>query len=486
MGYYLCMGTHQGAGMSTFKRLICWKLIIKLVLMSVLSTPVYATKWVFDENGNVTGTVPDATYERNKLNAALSGTTQQALASRGYSQSDPRVTATLFNMSNAGKVVAGAAGTVAAVVVGGVTAPAWGSVLLTAAASAVIGTVISIGVGAAWDWLFGSDQSITTQQITNIYQAPAMEQGQPYWSCSNFRGASPQVVFSCFEYDKATNPSTYGNIHLGDCKFIASGTMYQCNQLTQSNSIWGSYNSGLVSSGAPNSCPIGQVYKVSAAQCVPATAPPAVAPVKSNLNAAVQAIPAADLAKPLNPQVVAATANTLWQQAASQPGYDGVPFPQSNPISTEEAQNWIANNPDWAPTVGDFVAPNPDIAGQPSGSQWQLPTNASQSGSPSTINPAPTGSTQVNLGPDPVIGAPSLETPPTAQQIVNPVLNALPQFKNFQAVSHAGACPKPEFEFFGHQRMEVHCTLIDNNKSTLQVAMTFTWALIALLIVLSA
>ena len=257
--------------MSTFKRLLCWKLIIKLVLMSVLSTPAYATQWVFDENGNERGTVPDATYERNmRLNVALSGTTQQALANRGFTAADPRVTSTLFNMGNAGKVVAGAAGGVAAVVVGGVTAPAWGSVLLMAAA----GTVVSLTVGAAWNWLFGSDHSVTTQQITNIYQAPPMQQGQAYWSCSNFRGASPQVIFSCFDHEKTTSPGAYGAYHLGDCNLINAGTMYQCSVLSASGSIWGNYQAGLIPSGSPNSCSIGQVYKISTAQCVAAIAPP--------------------------------------------------------------------------------------------------------------------------------------------------------------------------------------------------------------------
>lgn len=82
------------------------------------------------------------------------------------------------------------------------------------------------------------------------------------------------------------------------------------------------------------------------------------APPPMSVDAAIAAIPAADLAKPLSPQVVADLANALWEQASEQPGYQGVPYPSTAPITSGDITT--ANGPDTAagwPSVGTAVAP---------------------------------------------------------------------------------------------------------------------------------
>jgi hypothetical protein len=206
---------------------------------------------------------------------------------------------------------------------------------------------------------------------------------------------------------------------------------------------------------------------------------------------AVSALSQADLDKKLNPAVLAALANRAWQQAASQPGYDGLPYPQSNPITSAEVSTWTNANPQYAPSVRDFVSPNPTTTANPQ--PWALPTNPTATTTTpattpnaNTVNPA-SANPQQNLGSDPATGAPQLEATPTAQQILQPVLNLVPTLRNFSASPHAGTCPKPSFSIVGKSiTMEAHCTLIDNNKAVMQAAMAFAWAAIALFIILSA
>jgi len=93
----------------------------------------------------------------------------------------------------------------------------------------------------------------------------------------------------------------------------------------------------------------------------------------------------------------------------------------------------------------------------------------------------------VNLGTDPGIGAPTLETTPTAQAILNPVFNLLPSFRNFVVPAHSGACPKPSMTIFNkYMVMDAHCTVLENIRPTLYAVMFFVWLLLGALIVLAA
>lgn len=483
--------------MNIFKRLTCFKLIITVSFLSIFHGDAIAgdpPRLVFDTKGNILGSYIESTPTNNlsnakqiRMKASVSGITQQAMIRRGYTTSDPRALSTISRMSTAGKAIAGTAGAAAAVTVGTVTAPAWGSFLLATAAAAAVGAVVSIAVGAAWNWLFGSDQMVTTQYVTNVYQAPAIKKGEPYWTCLHFIGATPEIIHTCLAYNKKTYPDTYVGHNYTDCKLTRGGTSYTCtvrNNAIQKgkNILWGSADAWR-KTDSQFACSIGKAYNTKTKKCVDAAPPPVVVvpPVKTTFSDAVNAIPKEDLKKPVSPEVLAATANTLWKKAASEPGYDGIPFQQSNPITKNEVEQWLKQNPTWTPKVADFVAPNPSLKGKPSGTQWALPTPKS-----SPIQTGAPNQPESNLGKDPVIGAPTLEAPPTPEQIVNPITTALPEHKNFKVQGQTGQCPKPQFEFFGQQKMEAHCTLIESNKSALQVAMMFTWAVIALFIILSA
>jgi hypothetical protein len=361
------------------------------------------------------------------------------------------------------------------------------SIALAAGVGTLVSYAVTLGLDALTKWYFNDDQTITPDTSS---PSPALQSGQQYWHCvgigsNDYIGSSPTVINSCWaDYVAQLAPTDTGyQSTISNCKLINSGTMYQCEWHLKSGAIMGYQDSALSSSSqlSTNSCPAGNVFKVSTSACVPEILPDA-QPVKETPSQAVNDIPAADLDKPLNPAIIAAMANRLWEQAASQPGYDGIPYPYSNPITADEVSNWTQANPDYAPTVSDFVTPNPDPAtdsGTP-GSQWTLPQNPS-----TTTNPAQ-ASPQTNLGSDPNIGAPTLEAPPTAQQIAQPILDLLPNLRNFQPVTQTGICPRPTIELYGTHVLDAHCKLIEDNKPIIQAAMVFAWAVIALFIILSA
>jgi hypothetical protein len=80
-----------------------------------------------------------------------------------------------------------------------------------------------------------------------------------------------------------------------------------------------------------------------------------------------------------------------------------------------------------------------------------------------------------------------LEQTPTAQQILQPILNLFPSLKNYSPSMSSGTCPRPTLNLFGRtQTMEAHCTILDNNKPIIQQGMVLAFTLLALFIVLSA
>ncbi|MGJ7490027.1 hypothetical protein [Variovorax sp. ZT4R33] len=454
--------------MTLFKR---W-LVIKLCLLMVLPLQAWPQA--------LPATQPD------RVGRAISGTLQDGMRSRGFAANDPRFGNTLVRATPQLAAVAG--GTAGAITVGAVTAPAWATVAIGLVVGAVITYAVNLALNGLVNWLFRSDGKIDESGAPlTVPTSTAMTAGDAYWKVSfhsvgvniDLAGGDGEALArqGHYEYLSQTGQNTQT---APNCS--ASATQAVCGIIYANKQ----------SSGAPASCPAGSMFKNGV--CGPYTfASPAAIPSKTSLplQQAVNDIPAADLNKPLNPAIVAAMANQAWQQAASQPGYDGLPYPQSNPITAPEAATWANANPTYAPTVGDFVSPNPTTTARPQ--PWALPQNptatvTSPATTPNanTTNPA-SQNPQENLGPDPGIGAPTLEPTPTAQQIMQPILDLAPGLRHFQPTSHTGTCPRPTFDLVGRTlTLEAHCTLIDANKPIMQAAMAFAWAALALFVILSA
>lgn len=428
---------------------------------------------------------------------AVSGVMQQTMIKRGFAANDPRFGATLSKASTA---LGSVAGTAAAVTVGAVTAPGWASIALAAGIGAVVTYAVTLGIDSLTKWLFRQDGSVD-EQIAGLdpVSVSGTATGQIVWCTTQGAGGncsstfdssarqaaqelvSPQTAYSSFvslscTSTSATSVSCSTKFVLKTNGSTANGPILYVNQQN------GAYN-----------CPTGQFYRGSS--CMPFTW----AATSSNatavpLNTAVGHISETDKTKPLNPAIVAALADQAWKNAAAQPGYDGLPYVASNPITASDAAKWQQANPQSWPSVNDFVKPQPSPTGGTSASPYVLPNTATpvssynpatQSQSTST-NPASSNTLQ-NLGPDPGIGSPSLEATPTAQSILAPILGLLPDLRSFSAPSQSGVCPKPTIDLWNkHLVLDGHCALLDNNAGAIQAVMALVWVLIAMFIILAA
>jgi len=388
---------------------------------------------------------------------------------RGFAANDPRFGATVAAVGTAVSEIAAAA------VVAG-TAPAWGSVL----ASAAIAGAVGYGIQALANWLFNKDGTITVPGSGS--SPPALASGQCYFNGgSRCYATITDAIFqggSGFAIQYATRSE-------------GGGTRYFYNDGLTGGSLPGTWTLHVGTSWTSSA---GQAYPKVADYSQPSgyitvgTGTPA-AKVDTDVMAgstpaatksvadALAGLTDAQKSAALPDKVIADIADAAWKQAASKPGYSGVPYSLTDPVtSADVASARVANPSVPSATVGDLAQPvsSTNPLGQTS------PVTQ-----PST-NPA-ASSPQVNLGDDPNIGAPTLETIPTAQQIIDPLAGLAPSLKSWVVPAHMAQCPTPSFDLFNkHIVMDQQCTMFENNRATLYNAMLVSWALIALFIILSA
>ncbi len=429
----------------------------------------------------------------SRMQNALSGVIQKKAINRGFAANDPRFGATLDLVSGSAATVAGT--TAAAVVAGAVTAPAWATVAIATGVGVVVTTAVSLAIYGVWHWIFSSDPKDTTPITQHTDQAApsgtALVAGGPYWQTSIlgiYGGDGMSAIQTAVSINWPSDATS--RYEIGTCNTTANPTKTSC-LITRINSSTGYKQTGYAAigatyypSGAPGSCQPGFVYRSSSCIPVPAQVQP---DLKLTAQQAIDNIPATELAKPLNPQIISTLSDKLWRDAAAQPGYNGLPYVATDPITSADVDAWRQVNPNSWPTVKDFVDPQPAT-----NNPWKLPatpTATTQTAdtvtSPST-NPAANNPLQ-NLGPDPGIGSPSLEPTPTAQQILQPLLDLFPDFRSFVVPSHQAACPKPTFSVFGKQiTMDSHCTISEEQRSALLAVMTAVWLMSSAIIVLRA
>lgn len=455
------------------KKLVFLLLAKKALFFALLFTPVFASA---------------AAYSPVKVSNAVSGVIQQKMVSRGFAANDPRFAATVAGSSNV--ITAAAAASATVIVAGAITAPAWATAAIAAGVGVLVGYAVNLAIDGITSWLFGEDSSqvdVVTAEGSSS-GIGALVAGGPYWATSYAYATSPEAAV----YASFADGVTVSNVSCPASGGTPNGSQITCTAVGNAPWLpWPDYvfeDQRVVywESGSPYSSSSG-VYKNGVGQY---PAPPSesgsgktgVLPIQS----AVDQISETEKAKELNPDIVAALANRAWQQASQAPGYDGLPYQYSDPITASEAAAWrSANSSSW-PSVGDFVSPFPSgSAGtSPSSPPFSLPApgNAVTPTNPST-------EPQINLGADPGIGAPNLEATPTGAQILEPLTRLFPDLRNFQVPSHQAECPRPIFDLavIGKQvQMDAHCTISEDVRGPLYNASLLAWVLAALFIVLSA
>lgn len=328
---------------------------------------------------------PGLTYAQAQpaaMQKAVAGLIQQKAVQRGFAANDPRINATL---QAGGSAIAGAAAAAAVVSLAGVTAPAW----ITAAVVMGLGTVFATGISLAIDkikaWSFNSDGSIKVQ-VTDGGQAQ-VDYGWPVVPISP-NDAATCVNTSIYNHCSPDAPSFQGCLPPG-----AQNPTNFCRP---------GWNSVVSTTFEEAMSRAGYTYRTISA--------PGETQTKTATDA-VAALTDEQKAAPLNPELLAAIADQAWKQAATQPGYEGLPYDSSNPISSGDATSYQASNPSGYPTVGDAVAPQPAHSGGTAPSPWVLPAPSTSPGG-DTAGETPTEPPQPTI--DWTIGG-SGETVPGSQ-----------------------------------------------------------------------
>lgn len=491
------------------KKWFSWRNIIMARI--VLSITLFSYAATLSAQTTTAPPVQDAAYWN--MNRALSGVTGKALQSRGYVPNDPRTYSTLQGMSGAAKAAITGAGAAAggalAVTLAGATAPAWASLVLFAGISSIVGYAVHLALDAGVKWAFGDKNK---QEPVTVYAAGsagnsdvALIKDGEYWRWSSgantVMGGSPHGVAAAV-FNIAYLNEDWQQYQLGSCRPNAEGTVYYCDVLRRwrgnASAEWGEWYvkpndfSVIKSTSSPYSCPVGHNWHNG--QCVPSVVVVTEDGPKT-LKRAAELLTEQELNSPLNPALVAGSANTLWQRAAEQPGYSGFPYPYSNPITAAEAEQFMNENPGIWPKVRDFVQPRTDY--QTNENTATLPRTATNTiGQPapdemtSNQDKAVTNSggdgAKVNLGPDPGIGAPSLQ-PPTMEDIMRPIMQMLPEFRGKDFVFPVGQCPTWKINAFERVlNIDKHCELFEQMKPTVRGASLLAWSIVSVIIILGA
>jgi hypothetical protein len=331
----------------------------------------------------------------SKIQSAITALIQNKAIKRGFAANDPRINATI---QAGGAAVIGMAASAAVVTAAGVTAPAW----LTAAVVMGLGTLFSVGVSIAIDyavkWFFNSDGSIGVAQPDPLSdQAASMTVGGPWFAFGRFSAGDkstaikahlscPDGQFCSNQWNQFTVHSCYENAGQIDCRIkLCHPNLGTCQ--TENPDYMSSLRGQYFPNGAPNGCPAGQAYDNAFATCFTPNLAPVAPPPAQSPTEVFTALPDAEKAKALNPAVLAAIAELTWKKASEQPGYEGLPYVASDPITAAEVQAYQQANPSTYPTVADAIAPQPSTSGAPS--PFSLPSPSGQTG---TTTPPSEGS----------------------------------------------------------------------------------------------
>jgi hypothetical protein len=443
---------------------------------------------------------------------AISGVVAATAAANGFVPADPRIAETVKAIGAAAAAVGGSIATATGEAIASVP---WVAVGAAAGIGAVLaGVPTSLGDDSMGAWQFNPDGTVTVNPPGSSSGSsgsgsspfPTLQQGQPYWVDGTSVGSSPEAAAQAAVQVVNAQASfqQYGwTEELGGCTQGSTSTEYQC-----SYTVYGSDGSGhgsgyqYASLGSGNwtgsTCSSGLDINNACAAYVPPPSASQPQPVTESVAQAVAGVPADDLSEPLDPALLAALVGALWSQAAEDDnGYAGLPFPVNAPPTAGQAQDVETALGSGAPTVGSAVSGAGSLAGASStdpfsgtGSGTGTGTGTSTgtgTGTGTATATDPGSGAQVNLGPDPGIGAPSLEAIPTASQILAPVLGLMSDLRAWAVPAHTSQCPEPTFDLWGNTyTISAQCDLLDEYGTQITVAFDVAFAVAAVLIVLTA
>lgn len=441
------------------------------------------------------------------MSVAIAGVVAATAAANGFVANDPRIAETI---SAIGAAAAEAGASIAAATGEALGSVSWIAVGAAAGLGAVLaGVPTSLGDDSMDKWQFNPDGTVTVNPAgsspgsggsgLSASPFPALSQGQPYWCHGNGVGpngdcgSSIEAAAQAFLQDinfGGSSPWILQSCSGAYCSFTIEPGGSSQNEYTDEEP----FAKGTSWNGS--ACPSGLSGGSGCEAYVPPT-PVQTAPVTESVSQAVAGVPADDLSKPLDPALLAALVAALWSQAAEDDdGYAGLPFPVNAPPTAGQAQDVETALGSGAPTVGSVASGSGSLTGAGSGNPFSTGTGTATGTGTGTSTGTGTGTTtatnpgsgaQVNLGPDPGIGAPSLESIPTASQILAPILGLMSDLRAWAVPVHTSQCPEPTFDLWGTTyTISAQCELLEQYGTQITVAFEVAFAVAAVLIVLTA
>ncbi len=450
-----------------------------------------------------------------KINNLIAGVIAQDAVASG------ETTAGSVALTNTYSAVSGVIGSVAIAGAGVLVASTpvgWAGVLGELAIQAGVSGAIALAIDGTYNWLFSG--STVTDGIAQTAAGAAITAGTPVYltdQCNTNRyGSNTGDLFAACLADgnTAVHSINVTCTFVGNTTPSSNNTIFIQNYTCKYNSNGSTYTSGyyratLQSALSTVSCPGGSVT-TSLTTCANAFFPagPWPASVQSPFKLG-QAIPASEGSVNADPGLLATAINQAWYQASLQPGYTGVPYVSTNPVTSSQVQQWQAGQTLQAPvTVSDLAAPvsSPGtvVAGSPNtlSGAVTVPSFGTSTGTNTGSGGTQTGGGGITINTCGAAGQPPCEvdwgsasppppptfTPPTwASAIGDNIFNNFNSLTSWQPPSHSGACPQPSFSVFGQSyTISTHCTLIEQNRSAIFTAFHIAWILTGLFILLTA
>jgi hypothetical protein len=527
------------------KKIFLLLVLKKFVVLFVLCAMLLQQQQTFAQ------ALPVAPAANFVMNRAVGGVITRVAVSRGFAANDPRIVATMVGASSqltALNVVSGVAGVALAIagapvwltVVGSLGVLAIGAAIIAGTSSMSIeetaaGTKIRVdnsGSPAQPGYEPAPPQAVFQKYIDygyEIYREPNCFSSQPCYAFpllptgdvpikwtppSNSEGGPIAIVFWSLPsfFSKWTpwrvppNTPFNGNWYPGtynsagtftpdlstatwtvgpDWEMASNGQRRLIGQLKLTTPGYADIASGFVSSDYP------LIFS------------PTIGPSwHGNLDSALSALSPEAKAQPVSDAVIAKIVDTAWKNAASQPNYQGLPYSVTQPVTASDVATWRAENPTSVPTLGDLLMPannpgtstvpiSPTVVASPVTGPMPTPppTTSNDVNVINTPNVNVVNNVKVDLGPDPGVGAPNLESTPTATSILQPLLNLMPDLKNYAVPTHSSECPKASISiplFDKTFSLDAHCTLAEDLRTPIYTMMVMVWTLSSVFIILAA
>lgn len=427
---------------------------------------------------------PELPFVTNSMEITTAAVVSDKLQRIGFRPDDPRVGLTIDAIQKeaistaTGAAGAGFTGAAIVVLTGAAlgTPVGWG-VIGASALVGVLGYGIQKLVTGGLDWLFNSDGTVTLTGTSP--DLPAFTSG--------FRGPKTGTIYTSLSGACSTAESY--STDSGGC---SPWTVYWVPAPDGLSCDKGGYSASCSLDQPPPSW--GNSGRMAGVDQEPDFSWQGTSDTTLPVKDSVAGMPDSERVLPVTDRLIADLTNANWRSAYAR---DPSILPPSA-ISDTDVSGVRAQNPSVSPR-GDNLTSSPGSFSPTSSPTSPVSTAPGASvnpgtgglvgpGIPSPSAPAPTASTpKVDLGVDPNIGAPGLEATPTAQQILNPILNLFPDLKSFVVPAHSAVCPMPSMTLFGNSLvLDGHCALLETVRPTLYAVMAFVWVVIGLFIILAA